>query len=204
MLQDILPNTYLQHQVLSAEPSFGIYDILCITLPNASRTAWEVKFSDGMRLMKCFCRRFSYTYVLSPAQPSYSKLVRHTFCNISYTTGSASSRLAASSCRSQVSRLYGQRNFILTLCCPSAAKEAIARHCGARCWMAVRRQAYNDAFSQLVRDKAWEACLLHRKTNIATTAQVDGPMADCQARSQCGSGVVSVVLQSSIDESAVP
>lgn len=27
---------------------------LCITLPKASRTAWLVKFSDGMRLMKCF------------------------------------------------------------------------------------------------------------------------------------------------------
>lgn len=69
--------------------------------------------------------------------------------------------------------------------------------------MAVRRQAYNDALSQLVRDKAWEACLLHRKTNIATTVQVDRPMADCQARRQCGSGVGWVVLQSSIDESAV-
>ena len=30
-------------------------DILCITLPRASRTAVEVKFSDGIRLMKCFC-----------------------------------------------------------------------------------------------------------------------------------------------------
>lgn len=33
--------------------------VLCITLPNASRTAWLVKFSDGMRLMKCFCLLFS-------------------------------------------------------------------------------------------------------------------------------------------------
>lgn len=34
--------------------------ILCMILPNASRTAWEVKFSEGIRLMKCFWRLFSY------------------------------------------------------------------------------------------------------------------------------------------------
>jgi hypothetical protein len=34
--------------------------VLCITLPNASSTAWLVKFSEGIRLMKCFCRFFSY------------------------------------------------------------------------------------------------------------------------------------------------
>lgn len=28
--------------------------ILCITLPSASRTACEVKFSEGIRLIKCF------------------------------------------------------------------------------------------------------------------------------------------------------
>jgi hypothetical protein len=33
--------------------------ILCITLPSASRTACEVKFSEGMRLIKCFWRFFS-------------------------------------------------------------------------------------------------------------------------------------------------
>lgn len=31
-----------------------------MTLPKASRTACDVKFSEGMRLMKCFCRLFSY------------------------------------------------------------------------------------------------------------------------------------------------
>jgi len=31
-----------------------------MTLPNASRTAWDVKFSEGIRLIKCFCRLFSY------------------------------------------------------------------------------------------------------------------------------------------------
>ena len=31
-----------------------------MTLPNASRTACEVKFSEGIRLIKCFCRLFSY------------------------------------------------------------------------------------------------------------------------------------------------
>jgi len=34
--------------------------VLCITLPRASSTAWEVKFSEGMRFMKCFWRFFSY------------------------------------------------------------------------------------------------------------------------------------------------
>lgn len=33
---------------------------LCMGLPSASKTACEVKFSEGIRLMKCFCRLFSY------------------------------------------------------------------------------------------------------------------------------------------------
>ena len=32
---------------------------LCITLPRASRTACDVKFSEGIRLIKCFCLLFS-------------------------------------------------------------------------------------------------------------------------------------------------
>lgn len=35
-------------------------DSLCMTLPRASSTAWEVKFSEGIRLMKCFWRFFSW------------------------------------------------------------------------------------------------------------------------------------------------
>lgn len=31
-----------------------------MTLPSASNTAWLVKFSEGIKLMKCFCLRFSY------------------------------------------------------------------------------------------------------------------------------------------------
>jgi hypothetical protein len=31
-----------------------------MTLPSASRTACEVKFSEGIKLMKCFWRFFSY------------------------------------------------------------------------------------------------------------------------------------------------
>lgn len=38
--------------------SLSLY-LFCMTLPKASSTACEVKFSEGMRLMKCFCRRFS-------------------------------------------------------------------------------------------------------------------------------------------------
>jgi hypothetical protein len=30
-----------------------------MTLPSASRTACEVKFSEGIRLIKCFCLFFS-------------------------------------------------------------------------------------------------------------------------------------------------
>ena len=42
-------------------PRFAFLDtILCITLPSASRTAWDVKFSEGIRFMKCFCLFFSY------------------------------------------------------------------------------------------------------------------------------------------------
>ena len=31
-----------------------------MTLPKASSTACDVKFSEGMRLIKCFCLLFSY------------------------------------------------------------------------------------------------------------------------------------------------
>lgn len=31
-----------------------------MTLPSASRTACDVKFSEGIKLMKCFWRFFSY------------------------------------------------------------------------------------------------------------------------------------------------
>lgn len=34
-------------------------NVLCMGLPSASRTACEVKFSDGIRLIKCFCLFFS-------------------------------------------------------------------------------------------------------------------------------------------------
>ena len=37
--------------------------VLCMTLPSASNTAWLVKFSEGIKLMKCFCLRFSYDWV---------------------------------------------------------------------------------------------------------------------------------------------
>jgi hypothetical protein len=47
---------------------------LCITLPRASRTAWEVKFSEGIRLMKCFWRFFSCT-----KQSDSVSLVAHMF-----------------------------------------------------------------------------------------------------------------------------
>jgi hypothetical protein len=40
-------------------------NILCITLPRASSTAWDVKFSEGMRLIKCFCLRFSWKYAIN-------------------------------------------------------------------------------------------------------------------------------------------
>ena len=36
-------------------------NVLCMGLPSAPRTAWEVKFSDGIRLMKYFCLSFSCT-----------------------------------------------------------------------------------------------------------------------------------------------
>lgn len=42
--------------------SVAVGAVLCITLPSASRTACDVKFSEGIRLMKCFCRFFSYKW----------------------------------------------------------------------------------------------------------------------------------------------
>jgi hypothetical protein len=74
-------------------------DVLCITLPRASSTAWDVKFSEGMRLMKCFCRRFSCeNNALGQASITEVVAIGSTFWIISYTAGSAFSRLAESSC----------------------------------------------------------------------------------------------------------
>lgn len=56
--QDSLQSTCLA--VISSAYSKKYNAVLCITLPRASKTAWEVKFSDGMRLIKCFWRLFSY------------------------------------------------------------------------------------------------------------------------------------------------
>lgn len=71
-------------------------NLLCITLPRASRTAWEVKFSDGIRLMKCFWRLFSCA---RHQQSSHGKRrCKRTFCMISNTAGSASARWADRSC----------------------------------------------------------------------------------------------------------
>ena len=74
--------------------------LLCITLPKASRTACDVKFSEGMRLMKCFCRLFSCGLsVNSSLHVALLKArINQTFWMMSNITGSASSRLAASSC----------------------------------------------------------------------------------------------------------
>lgn len=50
----------------------GLWSVyaLCMGLPSASSTAWEVKFSDGIRLMKCFCLVFSYSITARSAQAS--------------------------------------------------------------------------------------------------------------------------------------
>lgn len=55
-------------------------DILCITLPKASRTAWEVKFSEGMRLMKCFCLVFSYVFPTVSADMPYGSIFGAQVC----------------------------------------------------------------------------------------------------------------------------
>lgn len=49
-----------QVRLLVIKHEKGEKSILCMTLPKASRTAWDVKFSDGIKLIKCFCRLFSY------------------------------------------------------------------------------------------------------------------------------------------------
>jgi len=68
-------------------------DVLCMTLPSASSTACDVKFSEGMRLMKCFWRFFSCSE--GPCQPGMllaRALVVPTFSMMLYTVGSACSR----------------------------------------------------------------------------------------------------------------
>lgn len=44
-------------------------------LPSASSTACEVKFSDGIRLINCFCLIFSYTRANTISMPSGRKSV---------------------------------------------------------------------------------------------------------------------------------
>ncbi len=97
-----IPQSTCLLQVLMSGTAFlfgSFLSVLCMTLPKASRTAWVVKFSEGIRLMKCFCRLFSYcprhqrTFSRSLCRSS----VWRTFCRISYTAGSASSKFAASS-----------------------------------------------------------------------------------------------------------
>ena len=60
-----------------------------------------MKFSEGMRLMKCFCLRFSYAGIRLPlllhGRVAIGEIVV-TLRMISNTVGSASSRLEESSC----------------------------------------------------------------------------------------------------------
>jgi len=48
-----------------------------MTLPSASSTAWEVKFSEGIRLMKCFWRFFSCTRVVGQHSRPAMMLASH-------------------------------------------------------------------------------------------------------------------------------
>jgi hypothetical protein len=94
-------------------------DVLCITLPRASSTAWDVKFSEGMRLIKCFCRRFSCeNNALGQASITEVVAIGSTFWIISYTAGSASSRLAESSCSELLAKILFDQvpNCSCTLC----------------------------------------------------------------------------------------
>jgi hypothetical protein len=76
----ILPSTCLA-ECQSSPSSPIICDLLCITLPSASSTAWLVKFSEGMRLMKCFCLRFSCNAV-SPSPVSSDSNPTHLLHNV--------------------------------------------------------------------------------------------------------------------------
>jgi len=109
-LQDSPQNIYLARVGQYPLVARSSVHILCITLPSASSTACDVKFSEGMRLMKCFCRLFSYnTDVDVRDRSSGNTIIRHTFCMISYTVGSASSRSADSNCKgSQLAFLQEQ------------------------------------------------------------------------------------------------
>ena len=98
-LPDSPLSIYLSGICQSLVPMAFRADVLCITLPRASSTAWDVKFSEGMRLMKCFCRSFSCEdNALGQASITEAVATGSTFWIISYTAGSASSRFAESSC----------------------------------------------------------------------------------------------------------
>ena len=105
-LPDSPPSIYLSGNCQSLVPMAFRADVLCIILPRASSTAWDVKFSEGMRLMKCFCRRFSCENNAS-SQASIMEVVAigSTFWIISYTAGSTSSRLAESSCSEPLAKI---------------------------------------------------------------------------------------------------
>lgn len=71
-----------------------------MTVPRASRTACEVKFSDGMRLMKCFWRFFSYTAQRHQYGLIRGRETRRRTCSmILKTAGSACSRWEDKSCQ---------------------------------------------------------------------------------------------------------
>lgn len=64
LITSIIPSTRITFRVFICHGQISKHErgmkwVLCITLPRASRTAREVKFSEGIRLMKCFCRLFS-------------------------------------------------------------------------------------------------------------------------------------------------
>ena len=48
--------------------------------PRASRTAWEVKFSLGMRLTKCFWRRFSLRMMSKTVVSASSRWAPRSLC----------------------------------------------------------------------------------------------------------------------------
>ncbi len=165
-------------------------DILCITLPNASRTAWEVKFSEGMRLMKCFCRFFSYKISLTPSSNPSDMCLDHVALpsvrsRTQWDLLLRDWRRAAVGSRVSAGQDSGSSS-MLTLCCASAVIADIARHCSDLCESAVRRHAVCAALPQLLSDNDREAGPLHRNKDIVTVMQDDGRMDSVQASGQCG------------------
>lgn len=90
LLQDILLKIYLSNYPVSETFICSAANRLCVTLPRASRTALDMKFSEAIRLIQCFWRFIPVEHGNHGPAWKCRKFVC-TFRSISHTVGSTSS-----------------------------------------------------------------------------------------------------------------